>query len=114
MSGISTHVLDVTKGVAAAGIALTLERAASAGAWTRIADARTDADGRVKSLLPAGTALAAGTYRLSFETGAYWKAAGFDSFHPRVEVTFTILDPTRHHHVPLLMSPYGYTTYRGT
>lgn len=114
MSGISTHVLDMTKGVAAANIAITLDRAASDGAWTRIADAKTDADGRVKSLLPSGTASGAGTYRMSFETGAYWKAGGMDSFHPRVEVIFTILDPTRHHHVPLLMSPFGYTTYRGT
>ncbi len=114
MSGISTHVLDTSRGIAAAGVAVTLEREETAGRWANIATTKTDADGRVKSLLPAGTALGAANYRLRFETGAYFAATGAPCFFPRVEVTFTVADAARHHHVPLLASPFGYSTYRGT
>jgi 5-hydroxyisourate hydrolase len=115
VSGISTHVLDVSRGVAAAGVGVVLERGgAGGGGWTQLTSAATDADGRVKSLLPAGGSLDAGEYRLRFATGAYWKGAGVETFHPVVEVTFTVVDASRHHHVPLLVSPFGYSTYRGT
>lgn len=114
MSGISTHVLDTSRGIAAPGVAVTLERQGATGDWTNLATAKTDAEGRVKSLLPPGTALAAATYRLTFATGAYFSASGTQVFFPTVGVVFTITDPTRHHHVPLLLSPFGYSTYRGT
>ena len=114
MSGISTHILDTSRGTAAAGVAVTLELQAASGQWSTLATARTDADGRVKALLPAGTPLTAATYRLRFETGAYFRAAAVSPFFPHVEVAFTVLDAARHHHVPLLISPFGYSTYRGT
>lgn len=114
MSGISTHVLDTSRGVAAQGVAVILERLDPGGAWNRVSAAATDADGRVKALLPAGRPVERATYRLRFESGAYFDARQTPSFFPHVEVTFTISDPTRHHHVPLLLSPFGYSTYRGT
>ena len=114
MSGISTHILDTSRGTPAAGVDVTLEREDAPGRWTAVNSASTDADGRVKSLLPADTALGAATYRLRFETGAYFAAKGVATFFPRVEVAFVIGDATRHHHIPLLVSPFGYSTYRGT
>ncbi|HKG95081.1 MAG TPA: hydroxyisourate hydrolase [Gemmatimonadaceae bacterium] len=113
---ISTHVLDTALGRPAAGMPVVLERAeAGEGASTGVlARAATDADGRVRELLPAGAVLAAGTYRLTFETGAYFEALGTDGFYPRVAILFTVRDPTQHHHVPLLLSPFGYATYRGS
>lgn len=114
MSGISTHVLDTSRGVAAAGVAVTLERREGDGLWARVSESATDADGRVKSLLPPGTTLATGDYRLRFDTAAYFAARHTPTFFPLIEITFTIADATRHHHVPLLLSPFGYSTYRGT
>ena len=114
MSGISTHVLDTSLGAPAAGVAVSLERADSAGQWTTLARAGTDADGRVKSLLASGTQLSAATYRLQFETASYFAARGVAAFFPHVTVTFVVADAARHHHVPLLLSPFGYSTYRGT
>jgi len=114
MSGISTHVLDTSRGVAAAGVGVTLEREEATGRWTAIASTKTDADGRVKSLLHTASSLVAATYRLRFETGAYFGAVGVKTFFPHVEVVFVISDGTKHHHVPLLISPFGYSTYRGT
>ena len=116
MSGISTHVLDTSRGVAAAGVGVTLERldSGASGGWQLLANAATDADGRVKVLLPPGVALAAGVYTIRFDTGSYFSRAGVKAFFPHVEVAFEITDATRHHHVPLLVSPFGYSTYRGT
>jgi 5-hydroxyisourate hydrolase len=113
MSGISTHILDTSRGLAAANVHVVLDKEIG-GKWVVVSDARTDADGRVKNMLAPGTPLAAATYRLTFDTGAYWKHAGIECFHPRIEVQFAITDAAKHHHVPLLVSPFGYTTYRGT
>ena len=110
MQGITTHVLDLTSGAPAAGVAVTLE-AEKNGAWAALGGAVTDADGRVKdafAILP-GT----GRYRLTFATGAYFEGRGVASFHPVVVVTFDVREP-KHHHVPLLLSPFGYSTYRGS
>lgn len=110
MQGITTHVLDLASGRPAAGVAVTLE-AEQGGAWKALGRAITDADGRVKEAfanLP-GT----GRYRLTFETGAYFAGLGVASFHPQVVVTFDVRD-AKHHHVPLLLSPFGYSTYRGS
>lgn len=114
MSGISTHVLDLSAGRPAAGVRVTLERRREDRGWTALPEARTDRDGRVTSLLPEGGSLEGGTYRLRFETGAYFAERGLETFHPFVEIVFTVADPAEHHHVPLLLSPHGYTTYRGS
>ena len=116
MSGISTHVLDTARGRPAAGVAVSLARKTGNG-WTELAAASTDAGGRVGNLLPAQVKDPAGTYRLRFDVGAYFAAqgAGADAapFYPYVEIVFQIRD-VEHYHVPLLVSPFGYTTYRGS
>ena len=114
MSGISTHVLDTSAGRPAAGVRVTLARRAADDSWTAIPQAETDGDGRVGSLLPEGEPLSAGTYRVRFETGDYFSGEGRGTFHPFVEIVFSVADPGEHYHVPLLLSPYGYTTYRGS
>jgi 5-hydroxyisourate hydrolase len=114
MSAITTHVLDIAHGRPAAGVAVLLERRDATGAFCEAGRGTTDADGRVKTLLAPGAALAVGTWRLTFETGAYFWAAGVTAFHPTISVTFDVADAAQHHHVPLLVSPFGYTTYRGS
>jgi 5-hydroxyisourate hydrolase len=113
MSGISTHVLDTARGRAAADVGVVLEIAEGAS-WRTLARGVTDADGRCPRLLPPDTRLASATYRLTFATGPYFAAQGLASFHPEVAVVFAVTEPSHHHHVPLLLSPFGYTTYRGT
>ena len=116
MSAISTHVLDTSQGRPAAGVAVTLEiaRDGDADSWEPHGGGETDADGRVKNLLPAGAALAATRYRLTFDTGAYFAARGVESFYPSVAIVFRVRDASQHHHVPLLLNPFGYSTYRGS
>lgn len=114
MSGISTHILDTSRGQAAAGVSLTLEAAETPGIWTTLTRTATDADGRVKTLLPPGVTLRAGIYRLRFDTGAYFRRHNLEAFFPHVEVVFQVTEAARHHHVPLLISPFAYSTYRGT
>jgi 5-hydroxyisourate hydrolase len=111
VSAITTHVLDTARGRPAAGIDVVLERASATG-WDAVGRGTTDADGRLRDLLPAG-APAAGRYRLTFDTGAYFAAAGERAFYPEVVVVFAV-DGDEHHHVPLLLSPFGYSTYRGS
>jgi 5-hydroxyisourate hydrolase len=114
MSAISTHVLDTATGRPAAGVPVRLERRQDEG-WQRIGSGVTDPDGRLRSLLPAGAALEAATYRLTFELAPWFAAQGRpEPFYPEVSVTFVVRDPGEHHHVPLLLSPFGYTTYRGS
>lgn len=113
MSTISTHVLDTSLGRPAAGIRVTLERV-SDGAARMIGHGATDADGRVRELLPKGEQLEPGDYRLRFETAEYFSAAGRDAFYPHVTVDFRVWEGTAHYHVPLLLSPFGYSTYRGS
>jgi 5-hydroxyisourate hydrolase len=103
---LSTHVLDASRGTPAAGVAVRL---ATVGGQ-ELATAVTDADGRVREV----GALTAGDYRLTFATGEYFAATGQQGFYPEVVVTFTVSDPGQHHHVPLLLSPYAYSTYRGS
>ena len=114
MSAITTHVLDIAHGRPAAGVAVLLERRDATGQFCEAGRGVTDAEGRVKTLLGPGSALAVGTWRLTFETGAYFWAAGETAFHPTISVTFDVTDAAQHHHVPLLVSPFGYTTYRGS
>jgi 5-hydroxyisourate hydrolase len=103
---ISTHVLDTVRGEPAAGVPVRLERGLD-GVWETVAEGVTDADGRLRELAPAP----AGQYRLVFDVHAY---LGEDAFFPEIAVTFRVRDPGRHYHVPLLLSRYGYTTYRGS
>jgi 5-hydroxyisourate hydrolase len=113
-SPITTHVLDTSRGKAASGIPVLLERRDSETQWTRIALSSTNADGRVENLLAPESKVEAGTYRLTFETEGYFRALGTLNFYPLVILVFKITQPTEHHHVPLLISPFGYSTYRGT
>ncbi len=114
MSGITTHVLDLALGRPARGVAVKLELHTSSRGWVTLADGVTDEDGRVKDLLAPGARLDAGRYRLTFATGDYFAARGQECFHPEAAVTFDVRDGSQHHHVPLLLSPFGYSTYRGS
>jgi len=113
MSGITTHVLDTSRGRPAAGVTVTLEIEV-AGEWTALGRGITNADGRITDLLSGKTAFAAGVYRLVFDTGAYFAANDIQSFYPQVTVVFKIEDAGQHYHVPLLLNPFGYSTYRGS
>lgn len=111
--GISTHILDLSRGRPAAGVAVALE-SRSGESWLAVAAERTDADGRVRALLPEGRAPEAGVYRLRFEVADYFRRQGDAAFFPVVEIVFHIAEPGGHYHVPLLLSPFGYSTYRGS
>ncbi len=110
MSGLSTHVLDTAAGKPATDVPVVLSRR-EGKEWHEIARGATGADGR---LVLVTDGLARGTYRLVFDSGSWFAAAGRKGFYPEVPVVFDVTDPTRHHHVPLLLSPYGYSTYRGS
>jgi 5-hydroxyisourate hydrolase len=111
---ISTHVLDTAQGKPAAGVAVRLERQAAPGKWVQVSSGHTDKDGRCPQLLPDGLAFSGGEYRLTFETAAYFQAQGVQGLYPFVEITFEVRDREAHFHIPLLLSPNGYTTYRGS
>ena len=108
---ITTHILDTSRGEPAAGLSVSLAMHAGQG-WTDVAAAAADGDGRVANLLPPGVTRVAGVYRLRFETADYFGRRGTASFYPHVDVVFTV-DDEGHYHVPLLLSPFGYATYRG-
>ncbi len=112
MRSVSTHVLDIHRGRPAEGVSVALDRRDGDG-WSRIKQAATDADGRVKELVPEGQ-LAQGTYRITFDTGAYFAAQEIEGFYPEASIVFIIRDPAAHYHVPLLLSAHGYSTYRGS
>jgi 5-hydroxyisourate hydrolase len=109
---ITTHVLDTARGLPAQGVPVVLEHATADG-WELLGAGATDVDGRARDLVAGGTALADGRYRLSFDTGAYFRERGEAAFYPEVSVVFTVAGDA-HHHVPLLLSPFGYSTYRGS
>ena len=113
MSAITTHVLDLAHGRPAVDLAVTLERIDKRGLAIVAGGARTDADGRVRTLLPEDSALEAGRYRLRFDTGDWFSRNGSEGFYPEVVVDFMVREGA-HHHVPLLLSPFGYSTYRGS
>jgi 5-hydroxyisourate hydrolase len=113
LSGISTHVLDTARGCPAAGIAVSLEMRAGSD-WTRLADAATDEKGRASDLIPTAGPFERGTYRLLFDAAAYFRAQSVETFYSQVSITFEVRNPGEHYHVPLLLSPWGYTTYRGS
>ena len=108
---LSTHVLDAGSGRPAPNVALTLHRRVETG-WEPVGEGVTDDDGRCRTLAPEG--LRTAIYRLDFDTGAYFVATGQKGFYPEVSIVFEVTEPTRHHHVPLLLSPFAYSTYRGS
>jgi len=112
MSQITTHVLDTARGKPAPGIAVLLVRQAGDG-WEILTRGTTDADGRISHLLPKDAVLPPGEYKMIFETDAYFEAEKVDAFYPVVEIRFYIRDAS-HYHIPLLLSPFGYSTYRGS
>ncbi len=111
-SPITTHILDLSLGKPAAGVAVTLSRLDGA-TWTELGSGLTDPDGRLRDLIPDAT-LTPGDYRLDFATAAYLTAVSHTVFYPTVVLHFRVDDPTAHYHVPLLLSPFGYSTYRGS
>lgn len=110
-STVTTHVLDAVTGLPAEGVAVVLDHRTADG-WEPVAQARTDGDGRVGRFGP--DALEAGTYRVTFAVGDYFAARGQEAFYPEVAISFTLADPDEHYHVPLLLSPYAFSTYRGS
>jgi 5-hydroxyisourate hydrolase len=110
---ITTHVLDLALGRPASGVPVVLAIQLATD-WRELGRAETDADGRARQLLPAGSALTPGTYRLTFGLETYFQARGIESFYPEASIVFQVRDAARHYHVPLLLSPYGYSTYRGS
>lgn len=110
--GISTHVLNTAIGRPAEGMAVTLERIDS-GSWSEVTGGTTNADGRVAALV-ADDDLEVGTYRITFGTGGYFAGRAEVSFHPQVTIDFEVQDASEHYHVPLLVSPWSYSTYRGS
>ena len=114
MSAITTHVLDTSRGRPAGGVAVRLDIETADGTWKQIGAGLTDDDGRAKDLLPPTFALHGGVYRLVFDTETYFAAQNIEGFFGEVMIVFTIRDPTQHYHVPVLLSPFGYSTYRGS
>ncbi|MFB6352273.1 MAG: hydroxyisourate hydrolase [Bradymonadaceae bacterium] len=113
MSTISTHVLDNARGIPAEGVPLELETQ-SGDHWHRIGGGTTNDDGRVNDLLTEVDELEPGIYRMTFQTGEYFDKHDIDGFYPVARVVFEVDATDEHYHVPLLLSPYGYTTYRGS
>ena len=116
---LSTHVLDATTGRPAAGVEIRLDRAAGEGGgdagWVPAGDGQTDADGRLRLASQGGAGdFDPGVYRITFGTGAYFAARSVATFYPEVTITFEMTARDEHYHVPLLLSPYAYSTYRGS
>jgi 5-hydroxyisourate hydrolase len=114
MKRISTHILDLVYGKPATAVPVRLEKQNSAGDWRLLTSARTDDDGRCPQLLPEAEDLSAGVYRLIFDTGSYFARQKVDALYPVVEVTFQARQGESQFHIPLLLSPNGYSTYRGS
>src|SRR5262245_22694114 len=112
-SPITTHILDTALGRPDAGVAVQRARRSADNRSEVMATGITDADGRITNLLPPGS-LAAGVYCLTFATGVYFHRQGIATFYPTVAIEFQIVSAAEHYHVPILVSPFGYTTYRGS
>lgn len=112
MTGISTHILDTGSGLPAAGVPVSLARQ-EGESWTPVGSGITNDDGRIQNLAADTLNLPKGVYQLQFVIKDYFQKNEIQCFYPEVVVTFEVSDD-RHHHVPLLLSPYGYSTYRGS
>lgn len=113
MSAITTHVLDTARGRPASGIPVQL-KVRDGESWRDVGNGVTDADGRLRSLMSAAAPLTSGVYRLVFDTAGYFRGLELAAFYPRIIVEFTVAEGESTYHVPLLLSPFGYSTYRGT
>ncbi len=112
MSQVTTHILDTTRGRPAAGVTIKMYEKAGME-WIEVASGITDSDGRIKDLLKPDVILPMGTYKMHFLTREYFKVHGLEAFYPCVEIIFDIRSK-EHYHIPLLLSPFGYSTYRGS
>jgi 5-hydroxyisourate hydrolase len=113
MSQITTHVLDVSLGRPAANVPVILEAQTPGGTWAEAGRGLTDADGRLQELAPSKS-LRTGTYRLTFDTRVYFSTRKIEALYPQVIIVFEAKNAQEHYHIPLLLSPYGYSTYRGS
>lgn len=111
-SHVTTHVLDAAQGRPAAGVPVQLDQRTGNGTWQNLATATTNADGRVGELGP--TQLDAGVYRITFDTASYFARTGQRGFYPEITISFELADASAHYHVPVLLSPFSYSTYRGS
>lgn len=114
MSTLSTHVLDTSRGRPAQGVPVLLERRTGKSGWSRAGRGRTDRDGRVRDLGGGPAGLERGRYRLTFSVADYFRSRRRPAFYAEVSIDFIIRNPGDHYHIPLLLSPYGYSTYRGS
>lgn len=114
MSPITTHILDTAKGCPAARVTAYLSHRDANGHWQELARGETNGDGRIGDWLPDETRLLPGHYRIEFHIGAYFEAQQRAAFYPEAVIVFRVHDPSQHYHVPLLISDFGYTTYRGS
>ena len=112
MSQLTTHILDTTKGKPASGISITLFQQQN-NSWKEITSGKTDDDGRILNLLHKDVMLEPGIYKMKFETKEYYEKQSVQTFYPFIEIIFTIKG-SEHYHVPLLLNPFGYSTYRGS
>jgi 5-hydroxyisourate hydrolase len=110
---VSTHVLDTSIGRPAGGVSIRLTRL-QGSSWKLITEAVTDEDGRVPALVSDSDAASTGTYRLTFDVAGYFAARQQDTFYAEIAIDFIVRDESQHYHVPLLVSPFGYSTYRGS
>jgi 5-hydroxyisourate hydrolase len=113
MSQITTHVLDTAKGLPAEGITISLQRPIGKDQWEHITSGTTNSDGRVANFMTDDQVITPGIYRMLFDTKAYFEQNNTQGFYPEVPIIFEITD-TEHYHIPLLLSPFGYSTYRGS
>jgi 5-hydroxyisourate hydrolase len=113
MGEITTHVLDISIGQPATGVQVTLEIEKTGGGWKELSRGATDGDGRLRHLLTPGS-LVEGAYRLTFETRNYFETRQIEGLYPQVTIVFQVRDAKQNYHIPLLLSPYGYSTYRGS
>ncbi|MFM8270049.1 MAG: hydroxyisourate hydrolase [Pseudomonadota bacterium] len=111
-SPITTHILDVSLGKPASGVSCKLEKLENSNSWTEMGTGTTNPDGRVENLMDGS--LSKGIYRIEFATKPYFEQKNTRSFYPSVVVTFEVFNEQEHYHVPLLLSPFGFSTYRGS
>jgi 5-hydroxyisourate hydrolase len=114
MSQITSHVLDTSRGKPAAGITISLFERNNEGEWLLLAQGKTNADGRVPALLEQNRVLPAGSYRVHFTISDYFSALNEQAFYPYVDIVFNISGDGDHYHIPLLLTAFGYSTYRGS
>ena len=114
MSTLSTHVLDTSAGTPAANVPVKLEKKIEMGVWKMVGEFKTNSDGRIQDFSARNKQIATGVYRLTFDTSTYFATKQTNGFYPYVSIVFEISQENQHYHVPLLLSGWGYSTYRGS